>query len=644
MNTALAIKVSSEGSAVGSDFQLSGLDIAMELNRIPWARLSYLDGDPAKPEFKVANSGKFKPGKSIEIELSYLGPDAPSGKKFKFKGIVTGHSLEVDDQHALSVIEIKDKAYALTRGRHSRFFEDMADSDILGKILQEYSGVSKGDWAKTSVKHEKMLQYDATDWDFLLMRAEANGLLVAVENDKINLLKASSSPGSSHTLDYGNGEIYNLEIEADGSYQVGKQTATAWDYKEQKPVESKPPAAFRLKVGDLDGKAIASKLAPVEAQLLNGIAAEAPELNAWSDATMVRSRLSLYRGRVSAMGMPAPQLGDGLKLKGLGDRFDGTALISGIRHRVSFDGWQTDFQLGMDHELHHEKFQPLAPPAAGLLPGISSLQIGIVAPYEPDDKNEFRVRVQLPALSAKKEHLVLARLLVPDGGKGRGWFFYPEPEDEVLVGFLNGDPRQPIILGALFSSNHTPPADLAKVDEKNAKKGITTKGGHAILFDDTEQTLTIQTADPPKKDDSGGGGEEEAKLNILVFDHKNEKIEIRDKNKNSVTMTKEGGIVVKSEEGPIELHDAKDNIVKMTEEGISVQSTNGAIELKDKDGNTVTLNEDGITLKSDKAFTLDVSGNKLVLDSGGIQLESGGKMAIKASGKVEVEGAAIDLK
>ena len=645
MNTALSIKVFSGGSEVGSEFPLGSVDIGMEINRIPWARLCYIDGDAAKPEFKVANSSKFKPGANIEIVLSYLEPGAPAKGKFKFKGFVTGHSLEVSSGQSVSVIELRDKAYEMTRAYQSRFFEKISDSEILSKILKEYKDVGKGSWASTKVKHEKMLQFDCTDWDFMLMRAEANGLLVAASNNEINLLKAGSSFGKGYALDYGNGEIFDLEMQADGSHQIAKQTAMSWDYKQQKSIQGKPPKPLSLKQGDLKGKSVASKIAPLPNQLFSGTSSLAPELDAWSNGKIARSRLSLYRGRVSTQGMPAPKLGDSLKLKGLGDRFDGKALISGIRHRISSNGWLTDLQIGMDSEPHYQKFQTQSPPAAGLLPGVHGLQIGVVAPFKKDPQSQFRVKVKLPTVSKKEDTFLWARLLMPDGGHSRGWFFYPEPGDEVLVGFLNGDPRQPIILGALFSSKQPPPAGMEKVDAKNAKKGIITKGGHTILFDDTEQVLTIQTSDPPKKDKNKKGGDDKAKTNTIKLDHKNGTIDILDKNENLITLSKEGlNIDVKAEKGVIKVHDVNDNAITLNKEGIAVKSAKAAVTVEDKSGNKLTLNEDGVSVKSDKAFIVSVKGNKLTIDSSGIEISSGSKMTVKASGKVEVQGAAIDLK
>ena len=46
-----------------------------------------------------------------------------------------------------------------------------------------------------------------------------------------------------------------------------------------------------------------------------------------------------------------------------------------------------------------------------------------------------------------------------------GWVIYPEPEDEVLLDFVNGDVNEPVILGSLFNGTDTPPFDNA--DGKN---------------------------------------------------------------------------------------------------------------------------------------------------------------------------------
>jgi len=47
---------------------------------------------------------------------------------------------------------------------------------------------------------------------------------------------------------------------------------------------------------------------------------------------------------------------------------------------------------------------------------------------------------------------IWARISTLDAGKQRGTFFRPEIGDEVIVGFLNDDPRYPVVLGMVNSS------------------------------------------------------------------------------------------------------------------------------------------------------------------------------------------------
>ena len=57
-------------------------------------------------------------------------------------------------------------------------------------------------------------------------------------------------------------------------------------------------------------------------------------------------------------------------------------------------------------------------------------------------------------------------------GKNWGAFFFPRRDQEVLVEFLNGDPDQPIIVGALYNADHMPPYALP---EAKTQSGIKTR-------------------------------------------------------------------------------------------------------------------------------------------------------------------------
>jgi uncharacterized protein involved in type VI secretion and phage assembly len=152
-----------------------------------------------------------------------------------------------------------------------------------------------------------------------------------------------------------------------------------------------------------------------------------------------------------------------------------------------------------------------------------------VAPFAEDPQKEYRLKIILPGIDEKKG-VVWARLALPDAGKNRGTFFRPEPGDEVVVGFFNDDPRQAVVLGAMYSSQNTPPAEMAKLSAKNINKGIVTKTGTAISFtDDAQSILSIKTP----------------AANTIVLDDKAQTILIGDQHGNAITMSKEG-IQIKS--------------------------------------------------------------------------------------------------
>ena len=62
-----------------------------------------------------------------------------------------------------------------------------------------------------------------------------------------------------------------------------------------------------------------------------------------------------------------------------------------------------------------------------------------------------------------------------------GAVFYPEVNDEVILGFMNSDPRYPVIVGSVYSKLLPPPYPPAT---GNDIKGIKTRGKIEMTFDD----------------------------------------------------------------------------------------------------------------------------------------------------------------
>lgn len=70
-------------------------------------------------------------------------------------------------------------------------------------------------------------------------------------------------------------------------------------------------------------------------------------------------------------------------------------------------------------------------------------------------------------------------------GKERGAYFPFEKGDEVVVGFIDGNVDDPVILGALHSAQDPPPADVDTSDSNNTR-AIVSREGSRLAFDDSK--------------------------------------------------------------------------------------------------------------------------------------------------------------
>ena len=122
-------------------------------------------------------------------------------------------------------------------------------------------------------------------------------------------------------------------------------------------------------------------------------------------------------------------------------------------------------------------------------------------PNTPDPEQTGRVRVMFPSLSDSEES-AWARVASFSAGNARGGLMLPQPDEEVIVGFEQGDTRRPIVLGSLFNGKDKPGADLMQnrdgsfavlSNEKmhmHAKKDIEIKSDQALKIEITKDATT----------------------------------------------------------------------------------------------------------------------------------------------------------
>ena len=287
------------------------------------------------------------------------------------------------------------------------------------------------------------------------------------------------------------------------------------------------------------------------------------ELQEWTDATMLKSRLAKICGRAKFFGFAGLKPGQLIELQGVGDRFNGTAFVSAVRHDVGNGAWDTHVQVGLPPRWFHRSPEILDVPAAGLLPAVHGLQIGKVVQLQDDPDGEHRILVRLPIINNAARG-IWARVASLDAGNERGAFFRPEIDDEVVVGFLNGDPRDSVVLGMLHSS--AKPAPITAQDV-NHEKGFQTRSKMRVHFNDDTKTITIDTP-------AG---------NKVVLDEASTSITVKDQNDNKIVMAP-AGIAVESPKditikagGKIDIKATTDLIMSAAK---IAQTAQGSMEVK----------------------------------------------------------------
>jgi uncharacterized protein involved in type VI secretion and phage assembly len=140
--------------------------------------------------------------------------------------------------------------------------------------------------------------------------------------------------------------------------------------------------------------------------------------------------------------------------------------------------------------------------------------IGVVS--DRDDKEGLgRVKLTLPAFGNRETDW--ARVAVPYGGaagKGHGVFWIPEKGDEVLVAFVQGDGKVPIVIGSLHSTRQKPPTQTP--DERVFKS----RNGHTIIISDESgrERIEIRTSSGQKVtlDENSGAVTVKATSKVVV--------------------------------------------------------------------------------------------------------------------------------
>ena len=551
-------KVLVDGQEIPKTYHITNITVTTEINKIPTATLTIVDGEPNEEKFEISDKGDFLPGKKIEIQLGYHNEN-----KTIFKGIIITNTHKVNETCAEMQVECKDETVKMTVNRGNRHFNDVTDSDIITRILDE-NQVNEVNVETLSAKHEQLVQANVSDWDYMISRIDTNAMICVISNGQLAVKKPNMQDEPILELIYG-ANILEFNADMDARTQTSSVKTLSWDFANQQVVTTESEDSGAPEPGEITRENLAAITGkPLEMRTPAMLSQH--DAQAIANAKKLRQDLSKIKARVKYQGVTNAMHGDFVTIKGAGKNFNGKAFVSAIQHEYAEGDWITEATLGWNEQFFAEQTSPHQGAAVTAQTStMQGLQIGIVTDLE-DSNGQYRVRVRLPMVNDQDDG-VWARIATLDAGNNRGTFFRPEIDDEVVVGFMNDDPSHPVILGMLHSS--AKPAPL-EPENANREKGYVSRSQIKLIFNDDKKSVIIET--PGSR--------------VIEMD---------------------------DDAGTITIKDGNSNKIVMDQSGVTIES---ATEMTIKAGTSLSISAPQISLKADASMSVEGSGSASISSSG----------------------------
>jgi phage protein D/phage baseplate assembly protein gpV len=452
------------------------------------------------PNRDIVGRTGLRPG--VEVEISVVGAAAVDDRPLLTGDVVT-IECDYDELGARVVVRGYAATHRLHRGRRTRVFRDVTDSDIVKQVADE-ARLTVGEIEPTTEVHEHVSQANVSDWDFLAERARRVGLDLRIVDGELRFgARATSTDAPSEAsrapthLTFG----YNLEAfhgRVSAAEQVGDVEVRGWDEDRKEAVVATSSAGTGAATLD---KASPSGLAgSFRSPTFIEVAAPVhSDREAGDTAKAIAERIgsAFAEAEGTSSGSTGLRAGVAVRVSGVSDHFSGAYVLTRVRHVLNRRGYVTHFTisgrqnrslLGLVGANGNGNSAAHGDGLAGRAdPGVVR---GLVSDNE-DPSKLGRVKVRFPWLDEDYSS-TWAPVMQLGAGPDSGTFFLPAVDDEVLVGFEHGRVDRPVVIGGLFNKTDKPPGYGSYLDHGAVTgRGIWSRNGHQITLHDGDDLAGI---------------------------------------------------------------------------------------------------------------------------------------------------------
>ncbi|MGV3345419.1 phage baseplate assembly protein V [Enterobacteriaceae bacterium LUAb1] len=474
----ITLKIAGQPCVLG----IGKLCVQQQINAIPSAHIELclpVDKHGAADMALHHDVSRFTRGASVEIAQDNIP---------LFRGYLVQKRMMLRGKNASVRLEARHALQKLTFLPRNRVFHQQDDHSILNNLLQA-AGVrlTQQAAAQLSSRHDQLIQFRLSDWQFIRSRLLSTNcwMLPDAASDGVVIRSLAHPAAGAQTLERDGHHycLYEIDLNADSRFTPESLSLQGWDVVAQQlsPGQKSQAKGFQ----PWQPEQGAEPPVPWQQEYLQTFS-YLPEatLKNLSSSWLNYQQMSGLQGRIILAGTRDFRPGENIRLRRFGAGLDGTVLLSGISQRFDVaQGWRTELLVGMAASV----LEPIPP--------VRSLHVATVAEFTADPLHLDRIAIHLPALNLP-ESVIFARLSKPWASKASGFCCYPEPGDEVVVGFIESDPRYPVILGAMHNPKNTAPFPP---DDKNNRKALLVVNNagqnQALVIDTDQQTVTLSAAE-----------------------------------------------------------------------------------------------------------------------------------------------------
>jgi phage protein D len=294
-----------------------------------------------KQEFKLIDGDLLKEGTEIEVRAGYV-----DNLLSLIIGEVTALEPEFPAGEAPTLkVQGYDRLHRFRRGRKTRSFASMKDSQIADKIARDLGLRSQVD--DTSITHDYVLQSNQTDIDFLLERARRINFEVAVKDKTLQFRKAANNKSKVVTLEYGM-TLTSFHPRLSTMRQVSEVIVQGWNFKTKEAIVGK--ARKGDEISTMSGAKLGVQISEDAFSNTKTIVVNKPVFTE-GEATQIavgkfnEMIVDFITGEGTAIGNTSIRAGEVIEFKGLGQRFSGLYYITAATHIVDQKGYTVRFSV-----------------------------------------------------------------------------------------------------------------------------------------------------------------------------------------------------------------------------------------------------------------------------------------------------------